>query len=41
LAKADKDWLGRMITRRMPLARWQEAFETCDDDVKTVLDFTQ
>ena len=27
LAKADKDWLARLITRRVPLARWQEAFE--------------
>ena len=27
LAKADKDWLGRLITRRVPLDRWQEAFE--------------
>jgi glucose 1-dehydrogenase len=41
LAKADKDWLARLITRRVPLARWQEAFETRDNDVKTVLDFTQ
>ncbi len=41
LAKADKAWLGRLITRRVPLARWQEAFETRDGDVKTVLDFTQ
>jgi glucose 1-dehydrogenase len=41
LAKADKDWLSRLITRRVPLARWQEAFEARDGDVKTVLDFTQ
>jgi len=41
LAKADKDWLGRLITRRVPLGRWQEAFETRANDVKTVLDFTQ
>jgi glucose 1-dehydrogenase len=41
LAKADKNWLGRLITRRVPLARWQEAFERRDGDVKTVLDFTQ
>jgi glucose 1-dehydrogenase len=41
LAKADKDWLARLITRRVPLARWQEAFETRAGDVKTVLDFTQ
>jgi threonine dehydrogenase-like Zn-dependent dehydrogenase len=41
LAKADKDWLGRLITRRVPLDRWREAFEPRDGDVKTVLDFTQ
>jgi threonine dehydrogenase-like Zn-dependent dehydrogenase len=41
LAKADKDWLSRLITRRVPLDRWHEAFEPRADDVKTVLDFTQ
>jgi glucose 1-dehydrogenase len=40
LAKADKDWLGRLITRRVPLARWQEAFEARDDDIKVVVDFS-
>jgi threonine dehydrogenase-like Zn-dependent dehydrogenase len=39
LAKADKEWLSRLITRRMPLARWQEAFEQQPDDIKVVLDF--
>ena len=39
LAQADKDWLARLITRRVPLARWQEAFERRDDDIKVVLDF--
>ena len=28
LAKADKDWLARLITRRVPLDRWQEAFRS-------------
>jgi threonine dehydrogenase-like Zn-dependent dehydrogenase len=41
LAKADKEWLSRLITRRVPLSRWQEAFEQRDGDVKTVVDFTQ
>ena len=40
LAKADKNWLGRLITRRVPLARWHEAFEQRDDDIKVVVDFT-
>jgi threonine dehydrogenase-like Zn-dependent dehydrogenase len=42
LAKADKSWLARVITRRVPLARWPEAFAPPKpDDVKVVLDFTQ
>jgi threonine dehydrogenase-like Zn-dependent dehydrogenase len=39
LAAADRDWLERVITRRVPLDRWQEAFEQRPDDVKTVIDF--
>jgi threonine dehydrogenase-like Zn-dependent dehydrogenase len=39
LAKADKAWLSRLISRRVPLSRWQEAFERRADDVKVVLDF--
>ncbi|WP_159793043.1 glucose 1-dehydrogenase [Puerhibacterium puerhi] len=38
LAKADRDWLGRMITRRVPLERATEAFERQDDDVKVVVE---
>ena len=39
LARADAAWLDRLITRRVPLARWQEALERRPDDVKTVLQF--
>lgn len=39
LAKADKDWLDRLITRRVPLERWREAFEPRPDDIKVVVDF--
>ena len=39
LAKADKDWLGRLITRRVPLERWREAFEPRPDEIKVVVDF--
>lgn len=39
LAAADKSWLRRLITRRVPLDRWAEAFERRPDDVKVVLDF--
>ena len=40
LSKADKAWLGGLITRRVPLSRWQEAFEKRDGDIKVVIDFT-
>lgn len=40
LAMADPKWLERLITRRVPLARWQEAFERRPGDIKVVLDFT-
>ena len=39
LAKADPKWLERLITRRVPLDRWQEALERRPDDVKTVIAF--
>jgi threonine dehydrogenase-like Zn-dependent dehydrogenase len=39
LAKADKTWLARLISRRVPLSRWREAFERRDDDVKVILEF--
>jgi threonine dehydrogenase-like Zn-dependent dehydrogenase len=41
LAKADEQWLARLITRRVPLTRWQEAFERRDGDVKVVVEFTE
>ncbi|MBV9556154.1 MAG: glucose 1-dehydrogenase [Pseudolabrys sp.] len=40
LAKADRHWLSRLISRRVPLSRWREAFERHDDDIKVVIDFT-
>jgi threonine dehydrogenase-like Zn-dependent dehydrogenase len=39
LAEADRDWLARVITRRVPLERWQEALDKGDDDVKVIVDF--
>lgn len=41
LARADKEWLARLITRRVALSQWREAFETRAGDVKTILDFTR
>jgi glucose 1-dehydrogenase len=37
LAGADRDWLRGLITRRVPLERWQEALERHPDDVKVVV----
>jgi glucose 1-dehydrogenase len=39
LAKADKAWLSRLITRRVPLERWREAYQRGPDDVKVIIDF--
>jgi threonine dehydrogenase-like Zn-dependent dehydrogenase len=38
LAAADRDWLGRLVSRRVPLESYAEAFEARDGDVKVVLD---
>ncbi|MCW2726285.1 MAG: Orf33 [Frankiales bacterium] len=38
LANADRDWLGRLITRRVPLASWTDALGKGRDDVKVVVD---
>ncbi len=40
LAKADRDWLAKLITRRVPLADWQGAYTRQPGDVKTVLAFS-
>jgi threonine dehydrogenase-like Zn-dependent dehydrogenase len=38
LAKANADWLGRLVTRRVPLDRFGEAMDAQPHDVKVVLD---
>ena len=38
LAKADRNWLGRLITRRVPLDRWAEAIEHRPGDIKTIIE---
>jgi glucose 1-dehydrogenase len=38
LARADQAWLERLITRRVPLERFEEALDSRPDDVKVVLD---
>jgi glucose 1-dehydrogenase len=39
LARADQSWLAGLISRRVPLSRWQEAFERRENDIKVVVDF--
>jgi glucose 1-dehydrogenase len=39
LARADRKWLGRLITQRVPLDRWREALEPRPDDVKVIIEF--
>jgi threonine dehydrogenase-like Zn-dependent dehydrogenase len=38
LAAADRAWLRAVISRRVPLDRWQDAFERRPDDVKVVVE---
>jgi threonine dehydrogenase-like Zn-dependent dehydrogenase len=38
LARADKGWLGRMISRTVPLQRFGEAFDRRSDDIKVVIE---
>ncbi len=40
LAAADRSWLRRLITRRVPLQQWSDALRRRPDDVKPVIDLT-
>ncbi|TYB51597.1 alcohol dehydrogenase catalytic domain-containing protein [Nonomuraea sp. PA05] len=40
LAAADRGWLERLITRRVPLSSALDAFQPAEDDVKVVIDLT-
>ncbi len=37
LASADRDWLQQLVSRAVPLDRWQDALERTPDDVKVVV----
>ena len=39
LARADREWLARLITRRVPLMSFHDAFVRKPDDVKVIIDF--
>jgi glucose 1-dehydrogenase len=41
LARADRAWLARLITRRVPLENFAEALTKQKGDIKVVIDFTQ
>lgn len=38
LAKADRDWLAKVVSRKVPLDQWQQALERQPDDVKVVVE---
>ena len=38
LARADRAWLERLITRRVPLDRWHDALQREPDDIKVVVE---
>jgi glucose 1-dehydrogenase len=38
LAKADRVWLERLITRRVPLEQWRDALTREQHDIKVVVD---
>jgi threonine dehydrogenase-like Zn-dependent dehydrogenase len=38
LAQADPAWLGRVVSRRVPLERWAEALNRNPDDVKVIIE---
>jgi glucose 1-dehydrogenase len=39
LARADRAWLRRLLTRQVPLMRWEEATRHYADDIKVVIEF--
>jgi len=38
LAKADRSWLQRLVSRKVPLEQWAQALERQPDDVKVVIE---
>jgi len=39
LAKADPGWLADLVTRRVPLGQWADAYSRRPDDIKTIVTF--
>jgi threonine dehydrogenase-like Zn-dependent dehydrogenase len=40
LQRADKEWLGRLITRHVPVEQWTQSLTQGPDDIKVVVDFS-
>jgi threonine dehydrogenase-like Zn-dependent dehydrogenase len=40
LQRADKGWLSRLITRRVPVEQWTQSLDQHADDIKVVIDFS-
>ncbi len=40
LQRADKSWLDRLVTRRVPPEQWTKSLEPEPDDIKVVVDFS-
>jgi glucose 1-dehydrogenase len=38
LSRANRDWLARLVSRRVPLSNWEQALTRHPDDVKVVVD---
>jgi hypothetical protein len=38
LAQADRSWLERVVSRRVPLLQWQDALTRQPDDVKVIVE---
>jgi threonine dehydrogenase-like Zn-dependent dehydrogenase len=41
LRRANKAWLARLVTRRVPAEQWTQALEQLPDDIKVVVDFSR
>ncbi|MGA7788323.1 MAG: hypothetical protein WCA56_09175, partial [Xanthobacteraceae bacterium] len=40
LQRADKNWLAKVITRRVPVEQWTQSLAQQPDDIKVVVDFS-
>jgi threonine dehydrogenase-like Zn-dependent dehydrogenase len=38
LARADRDWLAKVVSRKVPIDQWEQALDRQPDDVKVVVE---